>query len=108
VNHPGGPALIIAGPGTGKTSVLARRIARIIADRPEHAGGILALSFTVKAAEELRERIAAVSGKEKAALLTVGTFHSLGRSILKAEAPERRRRELIPASLFWMPRPVMR
>jgi uncharacterized protein (TIGR00375 family) len=88
VNHSGGPALIIAGPGTGKTSVLARRIARIIADRPELAGGILALSFTVKAAEELRERIAAASGKEKAALLTVGTFHSLGRSILKAEAPE--------------------
>jgi superfamily I DNA/RNA helicase len=88
VNHPGGPALIIAGPGTGKTSVLARRIARIIADRPEHSAGILALSFTVKAAEELRERIAAAAGKEKAGLLTAGTFHSLGRSILKAEASE--------------------
>jgi superfamily I DNA/RNA helicase len=48
--------------------------------------GVLALSFTVKAAEELRERIHRTMGTIKADTLTVGTFHSLGRSILKAEA----------------------
>ncbi|MFP3041314.1 UvrD-helicase domain-containing protein [Treponema primitia] len=84
INHRGGPALIIAGPGTGKTAVLARSIARLM-DQPE-AGGVLALSFTVKAAEELRERIKAAIGNRETAALTVGTFHSLGRSILKAEA----------------------
>jgi DNA helicase-2/ATP-dependent DNA helicase PcrA len=84
INHGGGPALIIAGPGTGKTSVLARSIARLM-DRPDK-GGILALSFTVKAAEELRERIRTAMGREEIPGLTVGTFHSLGRSVLKAEA----------------------
>ncbi|MDR2739316.1 MAG: UvrD-helicase domain-containing protein [Treponema sp.] len=84
INHSGGPALIIAGPGTGKTSVLARSIARLMGG--PNKGGILALSFTVKAAEELRERIRAATGKEETSGLTVGTFHSLGRSILKAEA----------------------
>ncbi|WP_010260885.1 UvrD-helicase domain-containing protein [Treponema primitia] len=84
INHSGGPALIIAGPGTGKTAVLARSIARLM-DQPE-AGGVLALSFTVKAAEELRERIKAAIENRETAALTVGTFHSLGRSILKAEA----------------------
>ncbi|MDR2079651.1 MAG: ATP-dependent helicase, partial [Treponema sp.] len=84
ISHSGGPALIIAGPGTGKTSVLARSIARLM-DRTDK-GGVLALSFTVKAAEELRERIRAATGREESSGLTVGTFHSLGRSILKAEA----------------------
>jgi DNA helicase-2/ATP-dependent DNA helicase PcrA len=84
INHSGGPALIIAGPGTGKTSVLARSIARLM-DKPNN-GGILGLSFTVKAAEELRERIRAALGGRETPGLTVGTFHSLGRSILKAEA----------------------
>jgi DNA helicase-2/ATP-dependent DNA helicase PcrA len=84
INHSGGPALIIAGPGTGKTSVLARSIARLM-DKPAKKG-ILALSFTVKAAEELGERIRAVMGRGEPPGLTVGTFHSLGRSILNAEA----------------------
>ncbi|MDR2029250.1 MAG: UvrD-helicase domain-containing protein [Treponema sp.] len=87
INHPGGPALIIAGPGTGKTAVLALRIARLIEGGTDPRR-ILALSFTVKAAEELRERIAGAAGGENAALLTAGTFHSLGRSILKARAAE--------------------
>jgi superfamily I DNA/RNA helicase/PHP family Zn ribbon phosphoesterase len=109
INHSGGPALIIAGPGTGKTAVLARRIARIMGNGLSRAGsettealplrvGVLALSFTVKAAEELRERTIRMLGTPElpgehpatlpaaVAGLTVGTFHSLGRSILKAEA----------------------
>ena len=87
VNHPGGPALIIAGPGTGKTATLALRIARLI-ERGVDPRRILALSFTVKAAGELRDRISGTAGPENAALITAGTFHSLGRSILKAEAAE--------------------
>ncbi|AEF83955.1 DNA and RNA helicase [Treponema primitia ZAS-2] len=86
IHHSGGPALIIAGPGTGKTSVLARRITRLMEHNPgTEEPRILALSFTVKAAEELRDRIVRTTGKG-ADGLTVGTFHSLGRSILKAEA----------------------
>ncbi|GHV79712.1 hypothetical protein AGMMS49944_15030 [Spirochaetia bacterium] len=88
INHPGGPAMIIAGPGTGKTAVLARSIARLM-DGPDKTGvRVLALSFTVKAAEELRERISRIMGSIDAAVLTVGTFHSLGRSILKVEAAQ--------------------
>jgi superfamily I DNA/RNA helicase len=88
INHPGGPALIIAGPGTGKTAVLARSIARLMGG-PNKAGvRVLALSFTNQSAEELRERINRIMGSIDAAVLTVGTFHSLGRSILKAESAQ--------------------
>jgi hypothetical protein len=69
INHPGGPAMIIAGPGTGKTAVLARSIARLM-DGPNKAGvRVLALSFTVKASKELRERISRIMGSIDAAVL---------------------------------------
>jgi uncharacterized protein (TIGR00375 family) len=87
VNHPGGPALIIAGPGTGKTAVLARRIERLVGEGVDPAS-ILALTFTNKAAAELRQRIAQTIGEEKGKRLTAATFHSFCRSVLRDRAGE--------------------
>jgi superfamily I DNA/RNA helicase/PHP family Zn ribbon phosphoesterase len=76
--------LVIAGPGTGKTALLAARIARLLAGGADPAS-ILALSFTVKAAAELRERILRTAGAERTAGLTVATFHSLCSAILREQ-----------------------
>jgi DNA helicase II / ATP-dependent DNA helicase PcrA len=79
--HGDGPALVIAGPGAGKTSVIAARVARLLAEGFDPAS-ILALTFTNKAAAELRARIAAAAGEERAARLTACTFHSFCLSVL--------------------------
>ncbi|MFP3089518.1 UvrD-helicase domain-containing protein [Treponema sp. TIM-1] len=86
IAYGGSHALIIAGPGTGKTAVLAARIARMVREGTDPAS-ILALSFTVKAAAELRDRIAKMAGPEAVEKITAATFHSLGASILR-EQPE--------------------
>ncbi|GAA4620741.1 UvrD-helicase domain-containing protein [Actinoallomurus vinaceus] len=82
--HPGGPLLIIAGPGTGKTRTLTHRIAHLVGERgvpPEHC---LAITFTRRAAEEMRERLDALL-PGRAARLTVTTFHGLGALILREQ-----------------------
>src|SRR5690606_7088196 len=79
---PGGPLLVVAGPGTGKTRTLTHRIAYLCAEldvRPEEC---LAITFTRRAAEEMRERLAALMGPA-ADGVTVATFHSLGLTILR-------------------------
>ncbi|MDT0310412.1 UvrD-helicase domain-containing protein [Streptomyces sp. DSM 44917] len=79
-----GPLLIVAGPGTGKTRTLTHRIARLVTEHgvaPEHC---LAITFTRRAAEEMRERLAALIPRQAGAL-TVATFHSLGLSILREQ-----------------------
>ena len=85
VNHPGGPALIIAGPGTGKTAVLALRIAHLV-ECGLDPSSILAITFTNKAATELRDRIKKTIGEEKAARLTASTFHAFCLSLLREHA----------------------
>ena len=77
-----GPLLIIAGPGTGKTRTLTRRIAHQVLDLAVPARDFLAITFTRRAAEEMRDRLG-VLGARQAAQLTVTTFHGLGQRILR-------------------------
>ena len=72
-----GPVLIVAGAGSGKTRVLTSRIAYILAEKDLDPSRILALTFTKKAASEMKERIALMVGERKARRLYMGTFHSV-------------------------------
>ena len=72
-----GPVLIVAGAGSGKTRVLTSRIAYILAEKDCDPSSILALTFTKKAASEMKERIALMVGERKARRLYMGTFHSV-------------------------------
>lgn len=80
-----GPSLIIAGAGSGKTRVLTHRIAYML-QQGIHPARIMALTFTNKAAEEMKERIAKMVSTKQARNLWMGTFHSIFRRILKTEA----------------------
>ncbi|MEP7198267.1 MAG: UvrD-helicase domain-containing protein, partial [Chloroflexota bacterium] len=72
-----GPLLVLAGPGSGKTRVLTHRVAWLIARRRIAPWKIVAVTFTNKAAREMKERLVAIIGAQAAAQLAVGTFHSL-------------------------------
>ncbi|MFE9203944.1 UvrD-helicase domain-containing protein [Micromonospora sp. NPDC007230] len=82
---PGGPLLIVAGPGTGKTRTLTHRIAYLCAELNVFPEQCLAITFTRRAAEELRHRLDGLLGPV-AEDITVGTFHSLGLTILRENA----------------------
>ncbi|MDR2110568.1 MAG: UvrD-helicase domain-containing protein [Spirochaetaceae bacterium] len=86
--YDGDQALIIAGPGAGKTAALTARIVRLIREGRDPAA-ILALSFTAKAAAELRDRITRAAGAEAAGKITAATFHSLCASILREQSGSR-------------------
>ncbi|MBM7847772.1 DNA helicase PcrA [Arthrobacter roseus] len=85
VQHSGSPLLIVAGAGSGKTRVLSHRIAYLLATRRAHPGQILAITFTNKAAAEMRERIEALVG-DAAKRMWISTFHSSCVRILRREA----------------------
>jgi DNA helicase II / ATP-dependent DNA helicase PcrA len=82
---PGGPLLIVAGPGTGKTRTLTHRIAYLCAELGVFPERCLAITFTRRAAAELRERLDALLG-DVGEDITVGTFHSVGLAILRENA----------------------
>lgn len=84
VEHRGGPLLIVAGAGSGKTRVLTRRIAHLLATGDAEPGEIVAITFTNKAAGEMKERVAELVGPQARAMW-VSTFHSACVRILRAE-----------------------
>ena len=86
VEYMDGPSLVIAGAGSGKTRVLTYKIAYLLQKgiSPNH---ILALTFTNKAAKEMKERIAKLAGDKQVGYLAMGTFHSIFSHILRYEAP---------------------
>ncbi|TCO65457.1 DNA helicase PcrA [Actinocrispum wychmicini] len=85
VEHSGSPLLVVAGAGSGKTRVLTRRIAYLLAARDVHPGQIMAITFTNKAAAEMKERVADLIGG-RARVMWVSTFHSMCVRILRREA----------------------
>ncbi|MFC0774307.1 ATP-dependent helicase [Terrimonas alba] len=86
VLHKDGPIMIIAGAGSGKTKVLTTRIAHLMAQHHVDAFNILALTFTNKAAKEMKERVEKILGNNEARNLYIGTFHSVFARILRSEA----------------------
>ena len=79
-----GPMVVVAGAGSGKTRVITERIIHLISERAAPPANTLAVTFTNKAAQEMRRRVEAVLGYRPA--VTVGTFHATGARILRAEA----------------------
>ena len=84
--HNGGPALILAGAGSGKTRVVTTRMIRLMNELHVPPFRILAVTFTNKAAQQMRDRVAGLAGWGKAREILIGTFHSFCLQVLKLHA----------------------
>src|SRR3989304_1677900 len=84
VRHTAGPLLVLAGAGSGKTSVITHKIAWLIREHGLAPGQVTALTFTNKAAREMKARVTALLGKKMSDQIPVSTFHTLGLRILRA------------------------
>ncbi|HBM83090.1 MAG TPA: ATP-dependent DNA helicase Rep, partial [Halieaceae bacterium] len=85
VRYIDGPLLVLAGAGSGKTSVITRKIAYLVQDCGIRADRIAAVTFTNKAAREMKERVGGLLGAQASEGLTVSTFHQLGLKIIREE-----------------------
>ncbi|MCJ8298322.1 MAG: UvrD-helicase domain-containing protein, partial [Pseudomonadales bacterium] len=85
VNYISGPMLVLAGAGSGKTSVITRKIAYLVKSCGIEARHIAALTFTNKSAREMKERVMGLLPDGKGRGLTVSTFHNLGMNIIRKE-----------------------
>ena len=102
VEHQGGPLLVLAGPGTGKTGVLVERISHLVANQDVSPERILALTFSRRAADEMRARVTALL--PEAGKVEVRTFHSFALSIVRRHAGSlglRSAPEIVPTSEQW-------
>lgn len=88
VTYMDGPALVIAGAGSGKTRVIAHRIAYLLQERHLSPRSLLSVTFTNKAAEEMKKRVLLLMKKEALPFLWAGTFHSICARILRADCEE--------------------
>src|SRR5207248_2255652 len=86
VTYGTGPLLLIAGPGAGKTRTLTHRIAHLLESERARPDQILAVTFSVRAAGELRLRLADLLGQERASAVTAATFHSVCARLLREHA----------------------
>lgn len=82
VEHRAGPLAVLAGPGTGKTRVIVHRVARLVREDGVDPESILAVTYTVRAAEELRSRLAGLIGPTQADRVRAGTIHGFGRMLV--------------------------